>query len=68
MFKWLRKKIIKGFIKDFIQDIKRFDVKSKVFNYIKDNEDEIIEKIEETIKTNSEKIVSKIVAKYEDKA
>ena len=68
MFKWLRKKIIKSFIKDFIQEIKRFDVKSKVFNYIKDNEDEIIEKIEETIKTNSEKIVSKIIAKYADKA
>jgi hypothetical protein len=67
MFKWLRKKIIKSFIKDFIQEIKRFDVKSKVFNYIKDNEDEIIEKIEETIKTNSEKIVSKIIARFEDK-
>lgn len=68
MFKWLRKKIIKGFIKDFIQEIRRFDVKSKVFNYIKDNEDEIIEKIEETIKTNSEKIISKIIARFEDKA
>lgn len=68
MFKWLRKKIIKSFIKDFIQEIKRFDVKNKVFNYIKDNEDEIIEKIEETIKTNSEKIVSKIIARFEDKA
>ena len=68
MFKLLRKKIIKGFIKDFIQDIKRFDVKSKVFNYIKENEDEIIEKIEEAVKTNSEKIIGKIIAKYEDKA
>ena len=28
MFKFLRKKIIKGFIKDFIQEIKEFDVKS----------------------------------------
>ena len=67
MLKWLRKKIIKGFIKDFIQEIKEFDVKSQVINYITKNEDELIEDVEEKIKTIVEKAISKIIAKYAHK-
>ena len=67
MFKFLRKKIIKGFIKDFIQEIKEFDVKSQVINYITKNEDELIEDVEEKIKALVEKAVSKIIAKYANK-
>ena len=68
MFKFLRKKIIKGFIKDFIQEIKEFDVKAQVINYITKNEDELIEDVEEKIKALVEKAVSKIIAKYANKA
>lgn len=67
MFKFLRKKIIKGFIKDFIQEIKEFDVKSQVINYITKNEEELIEDVEEKIKALVEKAVSKIIAKYANK-
>jgi NTP pyrophosphatase (non-canonical NTP hydrolase) len=67
MFKWLRKKIIKGFIKDFIQEIKEFDVKAQVINYITKNEEELIEDIEEKIKAFVEKAISKIIAKYAHK-
>ena len=67
MFKWLRKKIIKGFVKDFIQEIKEFDVKAQVINYITKNEEELIEDVEEKIKTIVEKAVSKIIAKYANK-
>jgi NTP pyrophosphatase (non-canonical NTP hydrolase) len=68
MFKWLRKKIVKGFIKDFVQDLKEFDVKGQVINYIKANEEELIEDIEEKIKACVEKAISKIIAKYAHKA
>ena len=67
MFKFLRKKIIKGFIKDFIQEIKEFDVKAQVINYITKNEDELIEDVEEKIKALVEKAISKIIAKYAHK-
>ena len=67
MFKFLRKKIIKGFIKDFIQEIKEFDVKSQVINYITKNEEELIEDVEEKIKALVEKAISKIIAKYAHK-
>jgi hypothetical protein len=67
MFKFLRKKIIKGFIKDFIQEIKEFDVKTQVINYITKNEEELIEDVEEKIKALVEKAVSKIIAKYANK-
>ena len=67
MFKFLRKKIIKGFVKDFIQEIKEFDVKAQVINYITKNEEELIEDVEEKIKTIVEKAVSKIIAKYANK-
>lgn len=67
MFKWLRKKIIKGFVKDFIQEIKEFDVKTQVINYITKNEEELIEDVEEKIKALVEKAVSKIIAKYANK-
>lgn len=67
MFKWLRKKIVKGFIKDFVQEIKEFDIKGQVIGYIKANEEELIEDIEEKIKTIVEKAVSKIIAKYAHK-
>jgi NTP pyrophosphatase (non-canonical NTP hydrolase) len=67
MFKWLRKKIIKGFIKDFIQEIKEFDVKAQVINYITKNEEELIEDVEEKIKALVEKAISKIIAKYAHK-
>ena len=68
LWKWLRKKIIKGFIKDFIQEIKEFDAKAQVINYITKNEEELIEDIEEKIKAFVEKAISKIIAKYADKA
>jgi hypothetical protein len=64
----LRKKIVKGFIKDFIQEIKEFDIKGQVIGYIKANEEELIEDIEEKIKACVEKAVSKIVAKYAHQA
>jgi NTP pyrophosphatase (non-canonical NTP hydrolase) len=67
MFKFLRKKIIKGFIKDFIQEIKEFDVKTQVINYITKNEEELIEDVEEKIKALVEKAISKIIAKYAHK-
>lgn len=67
LWKWLRKKIIKGFIKDFIQEIKEFDVKTQVINYITKNEEELIEDVEEKIKALVEKAVSKIIAKYANK-
>ena len=67
MFKWLRKKIIKGFIKDFIQEIKEFDVKAQVINYITKNEEELVEDVEEKIKALVEKAISKIIAKYAHK-
>lgn len=67
MFKWLRKKIVKGFIKDFIQEIKEFDIKGQVIGYIKANEEELIEDVEEKIKALVEKAISKIIAKYAHK-
>ena len=67
MFKWLRKKIIKGFIKDFIQEIKEFDVKAQVINYITKNEEELVEDVEEKIKALVEKAIGKIIAKYAHK-
>lgn len=67
MFKWLRKKIVKGFIKDFIQEIKEFDVKAQVINYITKNEEELVEDVEEKIKALVEKAISKIIAKYANK-
>ena len=68
MFKWLRKKIVKGLIKDFIQEIKEFDIKGQVIGYIKANEEELIEDIEEKIKACVEKAISKIIAKYAHQA
>lgn len=67
LLKWLRKKIIKGFINDFIKDVQEFNVKAKVGKYIKENEEDIIEKIEEIMQTSVEKVVGKIVARFEDK-
>lgn len=76
IFKWLKKKVfkwaIKGHIKDFMKDVHGLNLKEKVGNYIKENEEEIIENIIEKIEAKTqidvEKVLGKIVARYEDQA
>lgn len=51
MFKWLRKKLLKGFIEDIISELPEPDLlKEKMFEIFEEHKDEILNKIKELIK------------------
>lgn len=51
MFKWLRKKLLKGFIEDIISELPEPDLlKEKMFEIFDKYKDEILNKVKELIK------------------
>lgn len=64
MFKWLSKKIINSYVKELIKDIKEKDLKEKVIDYVKEEAEELLEKIKKVIKDK----ITKYLAKFQDKA
>lgn len=64
MFKWLSKKIINSYVKELIKDIKDKDLKEKVIDYVKEEAEELLEKIKKVIKDK----ITKYLAKFQDKA
>lgn len=67
MFKWLTNKIIDGYIKSKIKEIKEIDIKQKLLEYINEHKEEIIEKAKEAIDKLVKNLVAKIIEKFKDK-
>lgn len=67
MFKWLTNKIIDGYIKGKIKEIKEIDLKKKLLEYLNEHKDEIIEKAKEAIDKLIKNLVQKIIEKYQNK-
>ena len=57
MFKWIRKKILEGVIKDLLEQLP--DIKEKGLQLLKEKKELIIEKIKETIKKALLELVEK---------
>lgn len=57
MFKWIRKKILEGVIKDLLEQLP--DIKEKGLQLLKEKKELIIEKIKEAIKKTLLELVEK---------
>ena len=57
MFKWIRKKILEGVIKDLLEQLP--DIKEKGLQLLREKKELIIEKIKETIKKTLLELVEK---------
>lgn len=70
MFNWLTNKIIDGYIKNKIKEIKEIDIKKKLLEYVNEHKEEIIEKAKEAIDKLVKNLVAKIIEKFkgEDEA
>ena len=67
MFNWLTNKIIDGYIKNKIKEIKEIDIKKKLLEYVNEHKEEIIEKAKEAIDKLIKNLVAKIIEKFKDK-
>ena len=67
MFNWLTNKIIDGYIKNKIKEIKEIDIKKKLLEYVNEHKEEIIEKAKEAIDKLVKNLVAKIIEKFKDK-
>ena len=67
MFNWLTNKIIDGYIKNKIKEIKEIDIKKKLLEYVNEHKEEIIEKAKEAIDKLVKNLVQKIIEKFKDK-
>lgn len=78
MFKWLKfdwlklswwkKKVLKSIIDNLIKQIKDFNLRKRVVDYVAQNEEHIIEQAEDAIAKVVKKIISKILEESKDKA
>lgn len=67
MFNWLTNKIIDGYIKNKIKEIKEIDIKQKLLEYFNEHKEEIIEKAKDAIDKLIKNLVAKILEKFKDK-
>ena len=67
MFNWLTNKIIDGYIKNKIKEIKEIDIKQKLLEYVNEHKEEIIEKAKDAIDKLVKNLVAKIIEKFKDK-
>ena len=67
MFNWLTNKIIDGYIKNKIKEIKEIDIKKKLLEYVNEHKEEIIEKAKDAIDKLVKNLVAKILEKFKDK-
>lgn len=65
MFNWITSKIIDGYIKGKIKEIKEIDLKKKLLEYLKEHKEEIIEKAKEAFEKFINNLLKKIAEKYQ---
>lgn len=65
---WWKKKVLKSIIDNLIKQIKDFNLRKRVVDYVAQNEGHIIEQAEDAIAKVVKKIISKILEESKDKA
>lgn len=56
MFKWIRKRILKGIVKDVIKELPEY--KEKVLDLLEVYKDELLDKLQEVIKDTVKKFIT----------